>query len=135
MVQSFEEYESRPRVHVVEFVKLRSFGQTCSFMRQSMRIYHYARECPGYFAGGIRAQWWKKRFYSYTIWEDRESMLRFVESGPHALAAARILEYADSGSCFTEFVSEAPPDWDVAEQQLSIPTRYFVPPEIGGSLR
>ncbi len=135
MVQSFEDYISKPRVHVVEFVKLRSFTKTCSFMRLSMRIYHYARDLPGYYAGGIRGKWWSRSFYSYTIWEDRESMLRFVHTGPHAAAAARVLEFAAPGSCYTEFTSEDPPDWEVAEQRLQTPTRYFVPPEIGGLLR
>ncbi len=135
MVGSFEVYEPKPRIHVVEYVILRSFAKTYSFMSLSMRIYNYAREAPGYYAGGIRGQWWRKRFYSYTVWEDRESMLRFVHTAPHADAIARVLEYAAPGSCYAEFVSEAPPDWDVAERRLSDPTRYFVPPDIGGLFR
>ena len=134
-VVQFDTYEAKPRIHVVEFVKLRSFGMTCAFMRLSMRIYRYARESPGYYAGGIRGQWWRRRFYAYTVWEDRDAMLRFVHTGPHANAVARMPEFAAPGSCYAEFVSEDPPDWEVAERYLETPTRYFVPPEIGGSLR
>ncbi len=132
MVQAFEVYEARPRIHVVEFVKLRSFRMTCSFMRLSMRIYHYARSLPGYYGGGIKGKWWSKSFYSYTIWEDRDSMLRFVHTGPHANAAARALTFAAPGSCYTEFVSEDPPDWAAAERRLQTPTRYIVPPTFDG---
>ena len=115
---------------MVEYVRLRSAWSTCAFMRLSMRVYQYARECPGYYAGGIRGRWWRKQFYTYTVWEDRDAMTRFVRTGPHALAVARVGEFAGPGSCYVEFVSEEPPDWDEAERRLAQPTRYFTPPDV-----
>ena len=119
---------------MVEYVRLRRCSQTLAFMRLSMRIYHEAAEAPGYYAGGIRARWWRGDFYTYTIWEDREAMTDFVRSAPHAEAAARVQEFAGPGSCYVEFVSEDPPDWDAARQRLSSPTAYFTPP-LWGDLR
>lgn len=115
-------------------MRIRRCSQTLEFMRLSMRIYHQACDAPGYYAGGIRARWWRGEFYTYTIWEDREAMTAFVRSEPHADAAARVREFAGPGSCYVEFVSEGPPDWDDARERLSFPTAYFTPP-FGGDLR
>ncbi|MCY4581774.1 MAG: hypothetical protein OXE50_03085 [Chloroflexi bacterium] len=119
---------------MVEYVRLRRCSQTLAFMQLSMRVYHEASEAPGYYAGGIRAKWWRGDFYTYTIWEDRDAMTDFVRSSPHAEAAARVQEFAGPGSCYVEFVSEDPPDWDDARQRLSSPTGYFSPP-LWGDLR
>lgn len=119
---------------MVEYVRLRRCSQTLAFMRLSMRVYHEACEAPGYYAGGIRAKWWRGEFYSYTIWEDREAMTAFVRSAPHAEAAAVVAEFAAPGSCYAEFISDAPPDWDDARRRLSSPTGYFSPP-LWGDLR
>ena len=97
-------------------------------MRLSMRLYKHACAAAGYYAGGIRAKWWRGEFYTYTIWEDREAMKAFVRSAPHAAAAMRVGEFAAPGSCYVEFESEAPPDWDDAQQRLSSPTAYLSPP-------
>ena len=119
---------------MVEYVRLRRCSQTLAFMRLSMRVYHEACEAPGYYAGGIRAKWWRGEFFSYTIWEDREAMTAFVHSAPHAEAAAVAAEFAAPGSCYAEFISDAPPDWDDARRRLSTPTAYFTPP-LRGDLR
>lgn len=133
MVQAAELYEPKSRVHVVTFFNLKRFSQTLSFMWLNMRIYKFARVQRGYYAGGIRGKWWSKQFYTYTVWEDRDSMLAFVNSDPHKKALNRIIDFAGTGSCYSEFISEAPPDWEVAEMQLLKPTKYFVPSGIGGN--
>ena len=115
-------------------MRLRRCSQTLAFMRLSMRVYKQACEAPGYYAGGIRARWWRSEFYTYTIWEDREAMAAFVRSGLHAEAVAAAAEFAAPGSCYAEFVSDAPPDWDAARARLSTPTAYFAPP-LSGDLR
>lgn len=96
-----------------------------------MRVYEHTQAAAGYYAGGIRAKWWRGEFYTYTVWEEREAMLEFVRSAPHAEAIARVAEFAAPGSCYVEFVSEAPPDWDDARRRLSSPTGYFSPPTWG----
>ena len=121
-------------MHVVEYVRLRSCAQTLPFMRLSMRLYHEARETEGYYAGGIRAKWWSGQFYSYAVWDDRDAMLAFHGSAPRPEADERALRFAAPGSCYVEFVSEDPPDWEAAQSRLASPTKYFVPP-FGGDLR
>ena len=119
---------------MVEYVRLKRCSQTLAFMRLSMRIYKQACDTLGYYAGGIRAKWWRGEFYTYTIWEDRASMVAFVRTPPHSEAVTRVADFAAPGSCYTEFVSDAPPDWDAAYKRLSFPTGYFAPP-LWGDLR
>ena len=116
---------------MVEYVRLKRCSQTLAFMQLSMRVYKQARVAAGYYAGGIRAKWWRGQFYTYTIWEDRDSMTAFVRTPPHAEVVAVITEFAAPGSCYVEFVSETPPDWDAAQRRLSSPTGYFSPPSWG----
>ncbi len=133
-MQSYEDYEVKQRIHVVEYVRIRRCSQTLAFMRLSMRVYKEACDAVGYYAGGIRAKWWRGAFYTYTVWEDRDSMLAFVRNGLHAEAVASITEFAAPGSCYVEFMSDAPPDWEDAYSRLSFPTSYFAPP-LWGDIR
>jgi hypothetical protein len=123
-----EEPPPVPYIHVAEYVKVRSLGQVFDFMKLSMRVYRHAHEHEGFVAGGIKSKWCVRKFWSYTVWEDRDAMMRFVNSGPHAEAARRIQHFAAPGSCYVEWVSEQPPDWPEALQRLERPTRYFVGP-------
>lgn len=119
---------------MAEYVRLKRCSQTLAFMRLSMRIYKQACEASGYYAGGIRAKWWRGEFYTYTVWEDRDSMAAFVRTGLHAEAVAQVAGFAAPGSCYVEFISDEPPDWDAARRHLSSPTGYFSPP-LWGDLR
>jgi hypothetical protein len=117
-----------PYVHVAEYIPVREWGQVWPFMKMSMRIYQFSRNCPGFLAGGIRGKWWKRQFWSYTVWQDREAMLHFAQTPPHSEAAGMIEEVAAEGACYVEWSSMSPPDWDEALERLRHPTRYFVPP-------
>ena len=119
-------------VHVAEFLPLQAYAQVIDVMGLSMRIYAQARESDGYVAGGLKAKWWRKEFWSFSVWEDRDAMEHFVRTPPHAQAAARILGYAAPGACYVEWVAPGPADWPEAVERLKSPTRYFVPPPLIG---
>ncbi|GEM_PF-317583 len=119
---------NRVYIHVAEYLKVKSYKQMFRFMGLHMRIYQDARSRPGFVGGGIRGQWWKKRFWTYTIWESREDMERFTKSGEHAQAVNRVREFAAPGSCYVEWEAGGEPDWSGAISRLEHPTRYFVDP-------
>ena len=122
------EEHTGPFIHVAEYIPVKRWGHVWPFMKLSMEIYRQARTYPGFVAGGIRAKWWRRQFWSYSVWEDRESMERFVRSAPHSRAVALIGEVAAPGACYVEWTTHAPPDWEQAMERLRFPTRYFVPP-------
>ena len=125
-----EDFPKGPYVHVAEYIPVRQWGQVFPCMKLSMGIYRHARDCEGFLAGGIRAKWWRRQFWSYTVWADRDSMLRFVHSGPHGRVIPMISGLAAPGACYVEWISMSPPDWEEAMQRLSTPTRYFAPPTL-----
>ena len=101
-------------VHVAEFLPVLAYGQVFGVMDLSMRIYRQARASDGYIAGGLKAKWWRKEFWSFTVWEDRDAMERFVRGPLHTRAAARVLEFAAPGACYVEWVAPGPADWPEA---------------------
>ena len=119
--------EDRALVHVATYLPVKSYGQVLTFMRMSMQVYQQARESEGYVAGGITAKWWAKKFWTFSVWEDRDAMLHFVHTQPHANAAARMFEFAAPGACYVEWVGPGPMDWGEAMERLKSPTGYFVP--------
>ena len=119
--------DDRPLVHVAEYLPVKSYGQVLSFMLLSMQVYRNARKSDGYVSGGITAKWWAKKFWTLSVWEDRDAMLDFVHTQPHANAAARLYEFAAPGACYVEWVGPGPADWGESWERLKTPTRYFVP--------
>ncbi len=119
-----------PRLHVATYLPLLSFTQTFGFMSLNMRVYAAARESKGFIAGGIRAKWWRKQFWTYSVWESRQAMEAFVKRPPHSLAAARINEFVDAGACYVEWEGEEPAEWADIAARLETPTRYFTLPKI-----
>ena len=115
-----------PHIHVAEYVRVGSMGQGFGFMRLSMRIFAAARTADGFLAGGLRSKWWSKQFWTYTVWDSREEMERFVKRWPHAEAVERVQSIAALGSCYVEWTSNQPIDWPDALARLERPTRYFV---------
>ena len=117
-------------IHVAEFVPVSAYGQVFEVMKLSMRIYQHAHSLDGYVAGGLRAKWWRKEFWSFSVWQDRDAMERFVRTPPHSEAVARVLDLAAPGACYVEWVAPGPADWAEAVERLKSPTRYFVPPPL-----
>jgi hypothetical protein len=117
--------------HLAEYVKVQSLGQVLSFMRLHMKMYNEARELLGFADGGIRGKWWAKRFWTYTTWESREDMERFMNGGVHADLASRMREVAAPGSCYIVWEAKGESDWPGALSRLEHPTRYYVDPYFG----
>jgi len=93
-----------------------------------MRVYRSALSSDGYVAGGIRAKWWRKEFWSYTVWETRESMENFVRTEPHFGAMLQINRFADSKACYVEWESDTEASWPEALERLKKPTDRMVNP-------
>ena len=119
---------NRVYFHLAEYVKVLSIGQVFSFMRAHMKMYNEASERSGFADGGIRGRWWAKRFWTYTIWESREDMNRFMNGGVHGDLMSRMREVAAVGSCYVVWEAKGESDWAGALSRLEHPTRYYVAP-------
>jgi hypothetical protein len=126
-----EDEATRVYVHVAEYVKLKSYMQVLKFMGMHMRVYQDAQARKGYYGGGIRGRWWKKQFWTYSIWESREAVNAFLRGRPHGEAVDRMREFAAPGSCYVTWEALGASDWSGALSRLEHPTRYFVDPFFG----
>ena len=115
-------------VHVAELIKVRGYGLVFSFMGLHMGTYKQARKLDGFTFGGIRAHWWAKKFWTYTIWQSRAAMEEHIAGRLHANMVSRLPELAAPGSCYVEWESNGNPDWPEALRRLQNPTRYYVDP-------
>ncbi len=113
--------ELKPQLHVATYIRLRSFGRVFSFMLLNMSVYQNARAREGFVAGGIRTKFWRKEFWTYTTWADREKMMAFVGGRPHSEAVARFSEAAEVGY-YVEWESNGLPVWSEALERLEKPT-------------
>lgn len=123
-----EEEAEREYLHVAELVKVDSIGLILPFMSRSMNAYKRARDAPGFVAGGIRAKWWRKHFWTYLVWEDETYWKRFTDGPRNADITAWIQQNAAPGSCYVTWVTKGEPDWDEAVARLEHPTKYYRDP-------
>lgn len=126
-----EEEADREYLHVAELVKVGSIGQILPFMNLSMKTYRLAREATGFVAGGIRAKWWRKSFWTYMVWEDETYRKRFADSRANAPMAAWVQQNAAPGSCYATWVRKGEPEWADAMTRLEHPTKYYRDPWMG----
>jgi heme-degrading monooxygenase HmoA len=115
-----------PMVHVCTHQIVHSYSQVFAFMRLSMQIYRAARAAPGFVAGGLKTRWWRKEFWTYTVWTDPESMRDFIRSEPHASAVARVREFVVPGAPYAEWISQEQADMAEALERLKSPTGFLL---------
>ncbi len=129
--QLIEDEAEREYLHVAELVKVRSITQILPFMSRSMDTYKRARAAPGFVAGGIRAKWWRKSFWTYLVWEGETYRKSFADNRANASITAWVKQFAGPGSCYVTWVTKGEPDWTDALTHLENPTKYYIDPWMG----
>lgn len=126
-------YEDAPTgaCHFAEFVPLPGYGGVFRFMRLHMRLYKAAVSAPGYVAGGIRAKWWRKQFWTYWVWDSRDALHAFLSAHGPASLKREMRSLAGPGACNVEWASTEAPSWEEALRRLREPSNYLVPPSGG----
>ncbi len=75
---------------------------------------------------GLKTDLPHKRFWTFSVWRDRESMENFAGMNPHTDAISKFSDWAGEGAAFVEWkATNGAVDWDLASKQLENPTfRY-----------
>jgi hypothetical protein len=74
----------------------------------------------------VKADFPKKHFWTLSVWQDADSMRRFVMTEPHATAVRKFVIWAGEGAAFAEWQSpDSSLDWDEAMKRLESPTFYY----------
>lgn len=86
-------------VCVASVLPVRRWRHVMAFVRLSMKVREQMQASPGLVSGNIRADFLRKRFYTYTVWRDKASMLAFMRTEPHATAMRRFAQASLPAHC------------------------------------
>ncbi|MEK9659948.1 MAG: hypothetical protein VW450_08410 [Chloroflexota bacterium] len=112
-------------LHVATRLRLASFGAVLGYMGISMRTYREARTMPGFVAGGIRSKWWRKEFWTYTVWESREALDAFLAHRAHGEAVAHARPRLHGPLTTVSWESPEFPEWKEALARLDAASSGF----------
>ncbi len=108
------------------FLPLRHRWNTLSFFMMSHRVQKQLGQTPGVIKFGLSADLLRKRYYTYSVWDDRASLNAFLRAEPHATAMKRIETWGGNGAAFTDWETKGSSvDWDEAMQRLKNPNRQY----------
>ncbi len=105
-------------LHVATHLRLAGFRGMLGYMSRSMSTYREARAMPGFVAGGIRSKWWRKEFWTYTVWESREALDAFLQHRAHQDAATHARPRLHGPLTMVSWQSPEFPDWKEALARL-----------------
>ena len=111
---------------VATFLPVRKWRYVIPFLKMSNRIEQQLKKTQGLARYSVRADFFRKRFWTLSIWKDRKFVENFVQSEPHAEAVRKFNTWAGEGAAFVAWNStDGSVDWDLAIQKLKTPTFYF----------
>ena len=129
MHKQFKEVDpEKDVVAAATYLPLRHWWDVPAFLWISSRVQNQLAQTPGAIKFGLNADLLGKRYYTYSVWDDRASMNAFLRAEPHAKAMKRIEAWGGNGAAFTDWETKGSSvDWDEAMQQLKSPKRQYGP--------
>jgi hypothetical protein len=113
-------------IHVATFLPLKGWRYMVQFQLMTSKVLKQAKQSPGMVDYAVKADFPKMRFWTLSIWKDRDSMRQFVMAEPHITAMKKFEEWAGDGSAFVDWTSSSISiDWEEAMRRLQNPTFYY----------
>jgi hypothetical protein len=85
----------------------------------SGRIEKQVKKNSGVVRYGVRTDFTKKRFWTYSVWKSSEEMRHFVPLEPHGTAIKKFVKWGDKGAAFIDWKStNGKIDWNEADLRL-----------------
>jgi 3-phenylpropionate/trans-cinnamate dioxygenase ferredoxin component len=105
---------------LLSHLPLNTFRAMPKFMRFTRQIRRQLAETEGLIGYSLDAHVLAKEFWTLSVWEDRESLWRFVQRIPHSRAMADLLPGMGQTKFFHFEVdgSSVPPDWEETKRRL-----------------
>ena len=112
-------------VHVATFLPLKGWRYMIPFQLMTSKVLKQAKQSNGVVGYAVRADF-PKKYWTLSIWKDRDSMRQFVMAEPHVTAMEKFEEWAGDGSAFADWTSSSSSiDWEEAMRRLQNPTFYY----------
>jgi 3-phenylpropionate/trans-cinnamate dioxygenase ferredoxin subunit len=119
--KSFAVPESDTEYHaLLSHLPLNTFRAMPKFMRFTRQIRRQLAEAEGLVGYSLDAHVLAKEFWTLSVWEDRDSLWRFVQRMPHSQAMADLLPHMRQTEFFHFEVdgSSVPPNWEETKQRM-----------------
>ncbi len=111
---------------IATFLPVRSWMYVIPFLKMSSLVEKQLKQTQGLVRYSVRADFPRKRFWTFTVWKDKKFVQSFVQLEPHAQAVRKFKDWAGEGAAFVEWIStNGSIDWDTAIQKLKTPTFYY----------
>lgn len=111
---------------VATFLPVRRWRDLIPFLAMSRRVEEQLKHTPGLVRYGLKTNFLRRRFWTFSVWRDRGAMARFVPAEPHATAVGRFKEWAGPGAAFAEWQSrDGSINWTETLNRLKTPTFYY----------
>ncbi|MCM2411719.1 MULTISPECIES: DUF3291 domain-containing protein [unclassified Streptomyces] len=116
-----ESPDSGEAVVMASKLQVKSLLSVPRFFLLSLVVWKQVRSAPGTIGASLRAEPFKKTFWTLSAWRDQEALDTFSRSNPHAKIVARLRPVMDH-SVFLFYGaerSELPVSWDDATRRLA----------------
>ncbi len=80
------------------FLWVRRWRDVIPFLRMSSGVQRQLKETSGLVRYGLRANFLRKRYWTFSVWEDRASLDAFLLAEPHATAMRRMRQWVVPGN-------------------------------------
>ena len=97
-------------------LKLKSLFKFLPFMRMNIKVVEQLKKAPGLVKQDMRASN-PYTYWTLTVWEDKESMMRFRNTGPHLEAMKKINTIAKKAKA-GNWESDTVPTWKEAMAKI-----------------
>ena len=78
---------------VATYLPLKKWRYIIPFLRMSGRIEKQVKKNSGVVRYGVRTDFTKKRFWTYSVWKSSEEMRHFVPLEPHGTAIKKFVKW------------------------------------------
>jgi hypothetical protein len=113
-------------ISIATYLPLLRWRDVVAFMRQSNAVERQLKQSAGVVRYSLAVDILRHKFWTYSVWSDREAVSDFVRAEPHATAVKRFESWAGEGAAFVEWQSAGSQlDWAEAMRRLEQPTFYY----------
>ena len=105
---------------VLSYLPLSTFRALPRFMKYTFQVRRQLADSDGLIGYSLDANVPSRKFWTLSVWEDEESLMRFVGRNPHGRIMTDLLPHMGQ----TKFIhwkvsgSSVPPDWEEAKGRM-----------------
>ena len=106
---------------LISFLPLKHFRAIPAFIRYSIQTQRQLKSSRGIIGYSLDARPFALKFWTLSVWEDRQSLDNFVRQIPHSRAMQALAPHMDQTQ-FAQWAvtqTDLPPDWTAAKSRLN----------------